>query len=735
MLFRGLAALLLSWLFIFSAHAGKFEDFSSKRQEQIKKLYSLARDIRGRLTIFGGAPLKVKGDEDDADKLLKDIAADLGENEQGGFTLKDAITTSFDKKNLFFDYCGFNSDYFKPELFATMLDIVGNVDEPRDKNNHSLLMRIVWENPQASLPFIHSLGTYFSSTDYNSFNSVERKCVEMLLEKNASISLTDQFGNDALSLALLRGSPGIIRLVSLDREIINPNTKLLWQIYKGSNPSQEIKKVIEEERVKLDVANILSAEPFARPFILRAYRVANQAMNFDVVREIYDKLDLGAFYKEMKSHNEVAHLFSGHGLYPPLWAKNIVELRDYLLIRLKEMKGAIISPNNLKHIHGNRYVLLKDGKEIDLYKKDGQTGRFFGANYLAQRIDDLGLKDNIGVPRKFLLPLTSLESISGKVLLPFDSQNGGELDLRMDISLQPRNRISFDNFLVFAEFIEYDAVYGIGSKEQRLTPDLVRLIKDTKFHDIGDFGNPNVVRSKIDHKAYFIDTEDHKNFPSPFFWFGIDRRVSEGIWGESESKDIDNDRYVIGLIKSLCFDLRIDDINFIFDKEVVKENVLEKGESIEQFFDTDLTKALIDRIDNVQAFADFILSKPLWNLSIPYLVAASDNQKLHKIYIDFALKNTDNYLVPYLSYLSQAGLPFEPQKEHVEALQHILLVQKQFWLENPAAILTKEPLAYFKLVHSLAQRFAAMGGLWKNEFEVLVNESDISKGLKHLLTK
>jgi hypothetical protein len=66
-------------------------------------------------------------------------------------------------------------------------------------------------------------------------------------------TLADPYGNDALALALLRGSPGIFRFLSERREITNENTQLLRDIYeqKESAP-KEIAEILKTSEIKLD---------------------------------------------------------------------------------------------------------------------------------------------------------------------------------------------------------------------------------------------------------------------------------------------------------------------------------------------------------------------------------------------------------------------------------------------------------------------------------------------------
>lgn len=224
------------------------------------------------------------------------------------------------------------------------------------------------------------------------------------------------------------------------------------------------------------------------PHIHDLYRVANQAGNSRLVKKLSDSYPY--FEQEEKKYkqgweHEIKESLGKSFYYPPFWAMNVVQLKDYARKIAEQLKGHVIDKAKLKALDDTDTLFLyeHDGKSMVLRKKLGWplTGRILCADHLS--------KHGRLVAQKFIVP--PKEGLTNaKVTFTLPSHFFKTLD--SGSGHNPIN-IEFKGIELYAENIE-------GEFERTYRSD-----------GFIDNDRSNAIRSANDTKLYIIDTGDDKN--------------------------------------------------------------------------------------------------------------------------------------------------------------------------------------------------------------------------------
>lgn len=515
MIIRIIFSLSLLSFFVFqNIFALNIDIFTSEEQELIKKFYSITVGFK-RNSQKQSKETAIQ----QAKEMIETVAEVIPNYGQTRFSVSDLFTTTFDtgegfwKKShhFLFDYieCK-NKD---AEFFDYYLRYIDNIDDVKNEKGRTLFMELANEQPQDSI--------IVGNNPIN--DEVGIHCFQSLLKKGASLSIQDQEGHDAISIALLSHNIPIIHLIEdylqqYENITLNEHTQILLDVYQGKSINID---ALEQ--------NVLKA----------VYRVANQTQNFQLVDSLYTRFFKDSF-EEVFLRTKEAYYF-----HPPLWAYNICQMKEYAIATIKQLLDVVIDERNLQHTEGPYYKYNDGSGEIVLRKKDTHLiGRILGRNHLEKVIQREEAQSQLAVPRKFLtLPSADGGEIEVEVRVP--ALYPGEA-LNMGCGGNPIS-LAIKGVTIYAEFIEGKDCPTSQSKLLSNDPIVRKIGKEAGFVDYGH-GNENFIQSKKDGKIYFIDTEDRKNF--------IQKKMEEG--------------YNEAAVKAYCFDPRIQYISIPLSIEDLK---------------------------------------------------------------------------------------------------------------------------------------------------------------------
>lgn len=324
------------------------------------------------------------------------------------------------------------------------------------------------------------------------------KIAEALLAKGASPYLTDNKGLDALSISLLANNKEIISLLkpSIELSKLNPRAALLLDISEGKDVRERINVQAQGEK----------------QLLFDAYRVANQNHNYAIVNFIYEQL--GDLRTTLEKFLNAETTKQAYHFYPPFWAYNISQLRSYVLEKAKTLP--ILDLTKLTHNHGNVYTYKLGNETIRLYKKgiyDTSFSRILGRDHLEKIATELGYRDALRVPRKFISFGKDVpQEIIVTIRLP--SSSGQSDEVYESIQKTPfgvyntnSQDISFETPVeLYAEYIEGSRVSPVEIKNNEKVTSIIAA------SCLSDIGGGNLIRRANDGLLYCIDTEGPKNF-------------------------------------------------------------------------------------------------------------------------------------------------------------------------------------------------------------------------------
>lgn len=467
----------LIFAFVHVAWSKNIQDFGQPERELILKFKNLALNSRT------------------LPQALELLVATEKKIEQGqlakGFLASDLVTTTYlsnyfdpSRESVLSDFC--KRHYGKDpstyaDFYKTLLSKLKHSPDYYDDNGRTPLMALV-QTPR-----------YSEITP--SWINHETSCEEWLLAADSS-PLTinrEPYDHNAFDIALVNHNQPVIALF-IDWLKDNPQS-LPWH-------TDELLRAYRGE--VFQTTDILGMHRF------RLYRVANQSGNFALVHKLYEdnqsfRTIQEDYLKRWQNDMRVQSVNHDSFYYPPLWAFNIVQLRDYARETIKKLSPYVIKREDLQPILNKPGLFRYRFKEEDLIlmKKEQApiVGRVLGALHLAEKGSSYGL------PKKFIVaPTDGLTKVVFTV--PGDMQ-GRHYDpmytwgFVFDKTLGASGGLNAVNLEIpgaelYVEYIKGEHVLG--------RPDLGKGFVDAKS---------NVIERSSDHKQFIIDTGDDKNFLTP----------------------------------------------------------------------------------------------------------------------------------------------------------------------------------------------------------------------------
>jgi hypothetical protein len=475
---------IMLWLLPLShIWAKNLEDFNKSNQELIINFKRLALSPEA-------------SSRRQASTLLNETEDKINRGEISGLQAIDLFTTYYlssytgelQRESVLSEFCLFQkySDSSTYENFyKTLIDkLPHSADFYRDAQGETLLVKVVKQPrySENSAPWIKK----------------NTSCEEWLLEKGADpLALIHKpYDYNAFDVALVNHNKLAVELFK-DWLAKHPQT-LPWHT---------------AEFLRAYNGEVFKTKDLVGTHRYRLYRVANQAGNFPLVKKLYEenrsfRNHPQEYLENWQQDKRVVNQSKDSYFYPPLWAYNIVQLRDYARQAIEKLQPYVINASDLEPVEGRPglFNYSYQNKKIVLMKKDRSpiVGRVLGALHLKE------VGSSYNVPLKFLVPPPGgLENAKVVFSIPELSDGGrhqdpmytwGFITNRGLASFVSRNAVGMEipGTELFVEHIEGQHVMG--------TPDYTNGFVDAKT---------NVIRRESDGKLFIIDTGDDKNFMVP----------------------------------------------------------------------------------------------------------------------------------------------------------------------------------------------------------------------------
>lgn len=237
----------------------------------------------------------------------------------------------------------------------------------------------------------------------------------------------------------------------------------------------------------------ISKEVDSKDFLKAAYRVANQANNYPMVKELYSPSGVQESFSEFERSSPALLSPELNPIHEPYWMYNIVQLKAYGERIIGTIKPYYISQEQVRDEGANGIFITSHDEKI-VVRKVG-FGSVLPNLYLKRH-----LKHNtrLGVPRIFILPRNKKTEVTFTFLMPY-SKTGKPYIVTGNTGYNPM-QVFCDSFEVYQEYVQ-----GTGN------------VGDRAFLPYGhvDFNAIQVVVDKAG-KRYLIDTKEQKNFFPPY---------------------------------------------------------------------------------------------------------------------------------------------------------------------------------------------------------------------------
>lgn len=263
---------------------------------------------------------------------------------------------------------------------------------------------------------------------------------------------------------------------------------ILLAIYRGNNPQTDL-------------------AVYSTDFIDLAYKVANNAKNIDMVRQLYP---LSGVAEASKAHKQSNSLIYFDYIHEPYWSYNFQELHEYGARIIEKIRPHFVKKDMVKKIERERFFcdfekVFKVREETYvcvsrpvIKVREVPFGYVLPNIYLKERLKN---EKKHAVPRIFIVPKD--DKVKFTFRMPYTDHFGMEEKVfKCDNTAENAMQVLSEDFVVYQEWIS-----GSGYRGNR----------DFAPWGHRDFNQIQIIRSDTDQKSYLVDTKEEKNFFPPYF--------------------------------------------------------------------------------------------------------------------------------------------------------------------------------------------------------------------------